>query len=123
MTATTASAATGSTAAFGVEAGLAQDRATAFLDRARLERNLALCTAFCAGRIVHLTIGKALLLAVSAAILTALGSAEVLARVESLFTLGERECLAAIAAGDLLISHKERKKRVNRVSFSSVFPD
>lgn len=55
----------------------------------------------------------ALVFAVCAAILTALWSAEVFARVELLFTIGEGECGAAVAAGDRLISHTRRKKESN----------
>ena len=79
------------TSAFSVEACLAEDRAAAFLDWSRLERNLALRAAFSADCIVHLPVLHALVLPLVAAVLAPLGRRELLTRVELLFTIGERE--------------------------------
>lgn len=103
-----------STAAFGIEASLAQHRAAAFLDGARLERNLTLCTALAANGIVHCTVGCALALASDATILATLGRGEALLGKELLLTFGEGKILAAIAASELLISHTNERKEVNR---------
>ncbi len=84
--------------ALGIEAGLAENRAATLLDGTGLERNLAGCAALRASRVVHLAVLQTLALAGVAAILAALGSAQVLARVELLFTIGERKLLTAIAA-------------------------
>lgn len=103
------------------EAVLAQDRLAALFDGARLERDLALRAALGAHCIVHLTI-LTLVLAVRAAILAALGSAQVARSVELLFTGTEGERGATVAADDLLIAratlatlrvfvHKEKRKK------------
>ena len=84
--------------ALGVETRLAQDRASAFLDRARLEGDLALRSALAANGIVHLALAHALRLAGIPAVLAALWGAQVPAGVEFLLTVGEHECLTAIAA-------------------------
>ena len=81
-----------------VETRLAEDRASAFLDWARLERDLALCSALAANGVVHLAVASALRLAGVAAVLAALGSAQVSGRVELLLTVGEHESLTALAA-------------------------
>ena len=93
------------------KASFAQDRFATLLNGARLERNLARCTTLGAYGVVHLAgSGCALVLAGCAAILAALWSAQVLAGIKFLFTVGERELLTAIAACKLLISHKIKKK-------------
>jgi hypothetical protein len=89
------------------ETSFAEDRLAALLNGARLEGHLALRATLGTHCIVHLA-GSAVCLARGAASLAALGSAEVLAGVEFLLTIGERECSAAIAASKLLISHKEK---------------
>ena len=100
-----------SASAFGIETCLAENRASAFLDWSRLERNLALRAALAANGIVHLAILHALVLACRTAVLATLRCRELLGRVELLLTIGEHEGLAAVATGDLLISHKiERRK-------------
>lgn len=91
------------------EAVLAQDRLATFLNRTGLERNLALCTTLGTHCIVHLAI-RPVGLAVRTASLATLWSAQVLACVEFLLTIGERECCAAVATGDRLISHRDKKK-------------
>jgi hypothetical protein len=93
------------------EASLAENRTATFLNRTGLERNLTLCTTLGTHCIVHLAgSGCALVFASGAAVLAALWSAQVLARVEFLLTVGEREFGAAIAACKLLISHNREKK-------------
>ena len=84
--------------AFGVETRLAETRAATFLDCARLEGDLALCTALATDSVMHLTVLRTLVLALSAAVLAPLRCGELLARVEFLFTFGERKGLSAIAA-------------------------
>lgn len=84
--------------ALGIEASLAQNRATAFLDWARLERNLALSATLTTDRVMHLTVLHALALARIAAVLAALRCAEVPALEELLFTFGKSEGLPAVAA-------------------------
>lgn len=81
-----------------IEAGLAQDRTTTFLNRTGLERNLALRAALATNGIVHLAVLHALALARIAAILATLGSAQVLAGVKLLFSFGKGEGLPAVAA-------------------------
>jgi hypothetical protein len=98
--------------AFCHEAVATQNWASTLLDWARLEWNLASVTALCTCCIVHFALSVALVLAVIAAILAALWSAEVLASKELLLTFREGERLAAIAAGDLLISHTNERKKV-----------
>lgn len=81
------------------KASLAEHRAATLLNGARLERNLASSTALSTHCIVHLAwSGCALSLALVAAVLAALWSAQALACIEFLFTRGEREGLTAIAA-------------------------
>ena len=92
--------------AVGVETRLAENRPSAFFDGTGLEWHLALGAALAANGIVHLAVAEALRLARRAAILAPLGRRELLGRVELLFTIGEDEVLAAVAAGELLISHK-----------------
>ncbi len=58
---------------------------------------------------MHFT-STAVVLAGGAAGLATLRSTQVLCGVEFLFTIGERERGAAVAAGDLLISHTEEKE-------------
>ncbi|OGJ56498.1 hypothetical protein A2706_04745 [Candidatus Peribacteria bacterium RIFCSPHIGHO2_01_FULL_51_35] len=87
------------------EALFAEHGLASLLDWARLEGDLALSTTFCTCGIVHFSCREAFLLASRTAILATLGSAEVLAGVEFLFTIGERERSAAIATCKLLISH------------------
>ena len=96
----------------GVETRLTENRASAFLDWSRLERNLALRAALAANGVVHLAILHALVLACRTTVLAPLGRRELLGRVELLLTIGEHEALAAVATGDLLISHKTRKKEI-----------
>lgn len=94
ITATSAAIATSA----GHETVLAENRAAAFLYGAGLERNLARCAALgtdCVMQFTRSTIG----LAGVAAVLAALWSAQVLAGVKLLLTVGEREYGAAIAAG------------------------
>lgn len=96
--------------AFGCETGSTEHGLPTFLDAARLEGNLARCSALGADGIVHLTIAEFLRFARRTAVLATLGSAQVLALIEFLFTAGEHEGPAAVAAGKLLISHNLRKK-------------
>ncbi len=98
--------------AFRGKALFAEDRLATLLDGAGLERDLALVATLGAGGVVHLTIAEALGLARGAAVLAALGSAEVLGGVELLFAVRERECLSAIAARKLLISHKNERRKI-----------
>ncbi len=95
----------------GIETCLAENRTSAFLDWARLERNLALRAALAANGVVHLAILHALVLACRTAVLAPLGCRELLCGVELLLTIGEHEALTAIAAGDLLISHKTERRK------------
>jgi hypothetical protein len=74
---------------------------------------LAGCAALAANGVVHLAVLCPLVLARVAAILAPLGCGKLLAGVELLLTVGEHEVLAAIAAGDRLISHKREKKESN----------
>ncbi len=107
-----------------LEAVEAQNRTTALGLRAWLEWNLACRAALGAGCGEHLPRGIAVLLALVATVLAPLRSSETALCVEGLFTLGERKGCAAIAAGDLLISHKKKeRKEVNctRSFFSSFF--
>ncbi len=101
-----------------LEAVETQNRTTAFGLRTWLERNLAGRGALGARCGEHLPRGIAILLALVAAVLAPLGCCETALGVEGLLTLGERKGCAAIAAGDLLISHKkERKKEVKLHTF------
>lgn len=85
--------------AASAEACLAEHRAATLLNGARLERNLASSTALSTDGIVHLTwSGCALFLALVAAGLATLWSAQALTCIEFLFTRSEREGLTAIAA-------------------------
>jgi hypothetical protein len=84
--------------AFGIEAGLAEDRTATLLYRTGLERNLAGGAALRACRVVHLAVLHTLALAGVATVLAALWGAQVLRRIELLFTIGERKLLTAIAA-------------------------
>jgi hypothetical protein len=72
---------------------------------------LALGATVGADRIVHLAVVHALRLACVATVLATLGSAQVLTRIELLFTICERELCTAIAALELLISHKTEKRK------------
>ena len=90
------------------ETVLAQDGLAALLDGARLEGNLALCFALVADRRKHLAACDALLLAVCTAILAPLRGRKVLRRVELLFAFREGEGVPAIAACELLISHRKK---------------
>ena len=94
-----------------LEAVETQNRSATLGLGAWLERNLTSCSALGTCGREHLAGRVALLLALVAAILAALRSGEAALGVESLFTLGEREWLAAIAAGDRLISHKKKEKK------------
>ena len=96
--------------ALGLEAREAQNRATALFHRSGLEGDLTLGTTLGAHCGEHLARRETLGLAVLPAVLAALGGAEVAGSVELLFTVGERKCPAAIAACQLLISHKQEKK-------------
>jgi len=94
------------------EAILAEYRPSAFLDGARLERNLAGVSALGAYGVVHFTITRPLLLAGCPTSLAALGGAQVLGGIKFLFTCRELERRTAIAAHNLLIiSHKRERKR------------
>jgi hypothetical protein len=92
------------------EAVLAEDGLAAFLNRTRLEGHLALAAALGAHRGVHLPRGEALVLALLAAVLAALGGAETTGVIKFLLTIREGEGTAAIAALELLVSHKKKKK-------------
>jgi hypothetical protein len=81
-----------------LEAVQAENWAATLLDWARLEWNFALSSAVSAHRLVHFAGLHALVLALVAAILATLWSAEVLARVEFLFAFRESEFHTAIAA-------------------------
>lgn len=94
------------------EASLAENRAATLLNGTGLERNLAGSAALCADCVMHLARSACtLVLAISTASLAALWSAQVLAGVEFLLTISEGEGSAAVAAGDLLISHTREKER------------
>lgn len=94
------------------EAILAEYRPAAFLDWARLERNLAGVAALGADGIVHFTIAGPLILAGCPTRLAALWGAQVLGSIKFLFTCRELERRTAIAAHYLLIiSHKRERKR------------
>lgn len=93
-----ASAAAIAAATLGIEAGLAEDRTATLLYRTGLERNLAGGAALRACRVVHLAVLHTLALAGVATVLAALWGAQVLRRIELLFTIGERKLLTAIAA-------------------------
>ena len=80
------------------EAGRTEDRAATLLHWTWLEGDLALRPALRTNGVVHLAVAKALRLARVAAGLAPLWGGEVPALVELLFTVGEREDLAAIAA-------------------------
>jgi hypothetical protein len=84
--------------ALRVETRFAEDRTSTFLDWARLERNLTLCTALGARSVEHLPVLHALILALVAAVLAPLRCGELLGGIKFLFTIGERERLTAIAA-------------------------
>lgn len=94
------------------EAILAENRLATLLYGARLERNLALVATLSTHGIEHLAVAKFLSLAGIAAILAALRRTEVLGVVELLFTFSERKCGTAVAASKLLISHKNKKERI-----------
>jgi hypothetical protein len=81
----------------GEEAILAEDGLAALLDRSRFERNLALRATLGTDGRVHFARRETLVLALLAAVLAALGSAQVAGVVELLLTFREGECLAAIA--------------------------
>ena len=85
------------------EALSAEDGLATFRLGARLERNLAGRAALSAHGVVHFARRHAVVLALVATVLAALGSAQVLRSVELLFTGGERKLGAAIAAGQLLV--------------------
>ena len=91
-------------------ARIAENGATALGLRTRLERHLARCTAL-RTHCIELLAVCAIVLTSGAAILAALRGIQVLGGVELLFTLRERECGTAIAAGDLLISHTKNRKK------------
>ncbi len=103
-----------------LEAVEAQHRSSAFGLGAWLERNLARCAALGTRSGEHLARGVALLFALVATVLAALRSGEAALGVEGLLTLGEREWLAAIAAGDRLISHKKKEKK-DKIAFVPSF--
>ncbi len=103
-----------------LEAVETQNRASAFLHWTWLEGNFAVCTALCAGSREHFASGKTLLFALVAAVLATLRGCELLGSVEFLFASGERECCTAVAAGDLLIIHKDKEKK-NRNCIVSFF--
>lgn len=99
-------------AAASHEASLAENRAATLLYRTGLERNFALRAALGTNGLVHFARSVcALILAIIAARLAALGGGQVLTVVELLFTIREGEYGAAIAAGDLLISHIRKERR------------
>lgn len=100
----------------GHETCLTQDRASAFAFGAGLERDLAGRAALGTDSVVHFTIAthtaaSALALASIATGLAALRSRQVALGIERLFAFGEVELCTAIAALDLLISHKAEKKK------------
>jgi hypothetical protein len=96
------------------EASLAEHRSATLLNGTGLERNLALRSALGTNGLVHFAGGVgAIVLASVAAALAALGGGQVLTCVELLFTIREGEYGAAVAAGDLLISHKRKKEENN----------
>jgi hypothetical protein len=84
--------------ALRVETRFAEDRTSTFLDWARLERNLTLCTALGARSVEHLPVLHALILALVAAVLAALWSGKTALSVESLLTFRESEWRTAVAA-------------------------
>jgi|CXWL01.1.fsa_nt_gi hypothetical protein len=94
------------------ETGLAEDRLSAFLDWTGLEGHLASRAALGADCIVHFA-RATIRLASGTASLAALWSAQVLAGIKFLFTISERKLLTAIAACELLISHKREKEESN----------
>ena len=100
-----------SRSALGVETRLAENRSATFLDGSRLKGDLALRAALAADRVMHLSVLHALVLAVCATVLAPLGRRELLCGVELLLTIGEHEGLAAVATGDLLISHKTERRK------------
>ena len=99
----------------GHETCLAEDRASTLAFRARLERDLAGRAALGADRVEHLAVAThaaaALVLASVAAGFAALGSRQVALGIERLFAFREVEHGTAVAALDLLISHKAEKKK------------
>ena len=99
----------------GHETRLAEDRASTLAFRAGLERDLAGSAALGADRVEHLAVAThaaaALVLASVAAGFAALGSRQVALGIERLFAFGEVELCTAVAALDLLISHKAEKKK------------
>lgn len=97
--------------ALGHETSLAEDWLSAFLNRTWFERHLAGAATLGAHCIVHFARCATIVFASGAASLTTLGSAQVLAGVKFLFTVGERKYLSAIAARELLISHSRKKER------------
>ncbi len=101
------------------ETVLTKNWAATLLYRTGLERHFALLSALGTNGLVHLAwCAGAIVLASVAAVLAALGGGQVLTCVELLFTIREGEYGAAVAAGDLLISHKKRKKRIMTGTFS-----
>lgn len=77
--------------ALGHETSLAEDWLSAFLNRTWFERHLASGATLGTHCVVHFTHCATIVLASGAASLTTLGSAQVLAGVEFLFTISERK--------------------------------
>ena len=95
--------------ALALETGLVEHRLATLFDRPGLEGHLAGGATLGADGIMHLAV-RAIVLASGSAVLAALWGAQVLGCIKLLFTIGERKCLAAIAAYELLVSHKRKKK-------------
>jgi hypothetical protein len=94
------------------EAVLTKNWAATLLYRTGLERHFALLSTLGTNGLVHFARSAlTLVLASIAAVLAALGGGQVLTCVELLFTIREGEYGAAVAAGDLLISHNRKKER------------
>jgi hypothetical protein len=99
------------TVLLSLEAVQAQNRASTFGLRTWLEWHFAIGATTGAGCCVHLACAHALVLALIATSLAALWSSETAFLVKRLLTLCEGEIGATVAAGDLLISHTEKRKR------------
>ena len=95
------------------EAVAAQYGLATFFHWTWLEGDLALSSALGADSIVHFALTHALGLSSGAAFFAALRCTKIFGVVELLFAFCEDECGAAIAACDLLISHKKDKKENN----------
>jgi hypothetical protein len=94
------------------EAFAAKYRLATFLYRTGLKWHLTICATLSTYGVVHFTFAHALLLSSCATVFTALRSTEVLGVVELLLAFCEDEVGTAVAASDLLISHKIRRKRI-----------